>query len=184
VQVETARALWTIGGVTNLVLEILTNSLSPTGSTALNATLVLSEMGRAAETAVPILVRLLGDETGQTELRGNAAFALGSMGIISDDIVTALLSGLKATDSHVHGNCAVALWKLDTKYAQFVAPVVVKYAAVDLRWDSFVKFANRHHLNLKPAAPALGDLVQSESHEIRNAAAEALREIRESPPNE
>ena len=144
----------------------------------------LALLGPDAKPAVADLVRLINEaklnkDRGTYEVRGNYALALGEIGVANQQVIAALRSAATDRNRDVKACAATALWRLDRQYAQLAAPIVVKFAAIDLHWDSFVKFARKHQLDLNAAVPSLRDLLSSESPQIRKAAAEALKEVGE-----
>jgi HEAT repeat protein len=178
VQVETARTIWQIGVEPNLVLPIYTNTLNSNGFAPLNSAVGISEMGSLGSPAAAVLVGVLRDVSRDASLRGNSATALGRIGVNDEEIISALLFGMQDPIENVSGNSALALWQLDTRYVEVATPIVVRFA-VDLRWDSFVNFAQQNLLDLKPAIPALRNLVHDNSSEVRRFVAEALAKVGE-----
>jgi HEAT repeat protein len=173
VRVETARTIWKVDREPNLVLPIYTNTLGSNGFVPLNSAIGISEMGSLGSPAAPVLVGVLRDVTRDAALRGNSATALGRIGVNNEETIAALLLGIQDPNMDVSGNSAIALWQLDTQYVEVVTPTVVRFAAA-LHWDSFIKFAQLNSLDLKPAIPALRNLLRDDSAEVRKLVAETL----------
>jgi HEAT repeat protein len=181
-EVEMAAAIWKIDRETNLVIQILEQAivLQPQGN-GLNAMNALAEMGPAAAPTVPLLTKVLMDKTHRSVGDGNAACALGEIGCESDAVVAALMDGSQDLHWNVRGNSFMALWRLDSRrYAAIAAPNVIRMAAIDLNWDSFLKFAEKNHLEIEPAIPTLQELLNDDSPEVRKLAGDALRELNQS----
>jgi hypothetical protein len=173
----TAKAIWAIGRDTNRVLQVLLEAAQrPSKMEALNAPGVLSEMGSAASPAVPVLLSILNDPSRDIDVRENIAWALGDIGLNEPAVISALLAGMEDPNPGVQQTCAFSLWRLDAKYAPKAASLVVR-AVIRLAWTGLIPFAEQYHLDLLPAVPALREMQNSESPEVRNIANEALAAI-------
>jgi HEAT repeat protein len=177
-EIEMARAIWKIDRETNFVTRICTERIAgfPHNEDS-DPIVLLGEMGSAAQSTVPVLIKLLTDKTCLSLIRGNAAVALGQMGFKNDAVMSALVAGSTDSDATVRGCSSLALWQLDSRqYARIVAPTVVKLAA-DWSWDTLLHFAAANHLDIEPALPALRGLAKSDSPPVRKLAEDALKEI-------
>jgi HEAT repeat protein len=190
-KIDTAWAIWRIAGETNLMLQLCIEAISQQSDdgAAMNAALALSQMGAVALPTAPQLIHLLKDMTHTVGTRGNAALALAAIGARDETIVAALKNGTRDTNIRIQSNCARALWRLDSKYASFAVPIIVN-GIIDWNQqhpESKSEFTHLHEydkVDLKVAIPALKELLSSDSRQIRQVAAEALRMIDPESTNE
>ncbi len=184
-KVETAWAIWSIDRKTNQYVEFLTKAITQgtDDGGAGNAALGLWQLGPIAASAAPALVELLQNPTHGSGTRGNAAVALGALGVTDGAVMSALREGIQDADPHLSMACAKALWGLDQQASLLTVQAIVE-AMVDrkkrqLGWGlgfaGFVGATGRK--DLKRAVPALRVLLQVASPEVRQEAAKALQQI-------
>jgi len=184
-RVEVARAMWHIGRETNLVLQIGTNALVPGTSdgAAMNASYLLSLLRSAAAPAVPFALNVLCDTNRSPDTRANAASVLGAARVSSPEIRAALVDGTRVEQPEIlRSNCAMALWRLDAQYAPFATRLVLENI-VDLKKrfprneQVFTRWLETRDLDPKESIPALKQLLESDSAEMRKEAAAGLEKI-------
>jgi HEAT repeat protein len=179
---EAAWAIWRIGRETNLVFQVSTNLIASAADEggAMNAALVLRELGPAAAPAVPLLLRVFYDPA-RTSIRANVASALARIGAKEEPILSALRAGIADTDLIVRASCASGLWRLDESHSREATPIIVDWVADwNRRFErklTFAKATTENGLNPQSAIPALRELLKSESGEVRQIAAESLEEL-------
>ena len=183
VRVEVATALWHIAGETNAVLDICTNVISagPSDGTV-NALGLLGNLGPGARPAVPLLVRVLQDTNYPTGARGNAAITLGNAGLFNPEVQAALLAATNVPKSDLHCNAAMALWQSDPQYAPLAIELVLRnQIALKKRLPKaqidFTKWLDYRRLDPQQAIAPLRQWLRSDSAEMRDAAADALKKI-------
>lgn len=190
-RVEVARALWQVGRETNQVLEICTNMMvigggSGSDNFVMNACAALMDLGVAAAPAVPRALMVLQDTNSNGYARGNAAGVLGATRVSTTEIRAAPLDGVKPGQDkqsrYLQSHCALALWQLDSQYAPLATRLAMEQIADDRRRlpgseGDFVRWLQYRGLDPKESIPTLTQLLESDSAEVREAAAEALAKI-------
>ena len=182
-QVTIAWAIARIDRDTNLVLNVCTKAIDRTSSdsTTIIASQVLQELGPIAGAVTSKLVQLLQNPTRSPDARGAAARTLGGIGLRSEPVLTALKTGLHDSALPVRANCAIALWRLDSQYAPLAVPVVVEWViALNKQRTSKIdltEFATLEQLDFRDAIVPLKVLINSDSSEVRQFAADESKKI-------
>ena len=184
-KVETAWTIWSIDRKTNQYVEFLTKMIiqGTDDAGAGNAALGLWQLGPVAASAAPALVGLLTNPTRSSGSRGNAALALGALGVADAEVMSALRDGIRDADPHLSISCAKALWQLDHESSLLTVQAIVKgmvdwnkrKPGMGLEFAGFVGATGR--IDLKRAVPALMVMLQDASPEVRQEAAKALKQI-------
>ena len=183
-QTAAAEAVWTIHRETNLVLHACMNVImtSMQDVAFVNAARRLSQLGPDAAPAVPALFQPFQDVRRSVEARASAAIALGTIGVNDQAVISALLEGTKDSDWRLRTTCARALWRLDTQFASVAVPIIVDWI-VD--WNKrkppveqeFTRLIKSDKVDLATAIPALTELLNRGSPEVRQVADDALKRI-------
>jgi len=183
--VDTAEALWAIGWETNKVLEICTNVMASPGDAYAEskAGFLLSRLLTAAAPAVPFALNALRDTNQQVGTRANAAMVLGAARVSTPEIRAALLEGTQSgQEVSLRSFCAMALWRLDSQYAPLATRLVLENIVAlkgqfPLNEQDFSKWLEARDLDPKLSIPTLKELLDSDSSEMREEAAEAFKQI-------
>ena len=136
-------------------------------------------MATAAQPAVSALVQLLSDRRRSVDARGNAAIALGATGLTNEMVVSALMNGTRNQELHVRMDCIRALWQMGGRYTNLAVSRIIEWYAQhpEQKWD-FRMLQRYLGLDIQAAIPVLKELLESDSPEIRQAANDALEQIR------
>ncbi len=143
------------------------------------------QMGTNASPAAPFVLSVLQNPNSHGGGRANAATVLGIFRISGPEIHAALLDGVKpGPDKLLQANCAVALWRLDSQYAPLATRLGIEFiadnkrrfhqSALDL---NFTLWSQGLGLDASESVSTLKQLLESDSDEVREAAAEALEKI-------
>jgi hypothetical protein len=186
-QVNLAKTIWKIGGDTNLACEVFAKALTQDqdDNAAMNAAAFAMTMGPQAVSLESALEQLATNMAHTADTRGNAARAVGALGLTNKTVIATLLEGIKNPDLYARADCALALWHINPNYAPLAVPIVVdmlvakkKRLPGDRTELLDYKFKK---LDFNAAIPALKELLKSDSPEVRQVAAEAMQKIASEP---
>jgi HEAT repeat protein len=183
-RVGIAGALWYIGGETNFVLQVCTDSFVPnSGDDGINAGSYLARLGPAAAPAVPFALAVLQNTNRHEGARGNAANILAMAHVSSPEILAALVDGIKSENPQiVRICCAQALWRFDRQYAPLATQLTLQLIASQNKSSpgnpqNFAVIFGGGDLDPGDSIPTLKELLHDDSEDLRKAAALALETI-------
>lgn len=182
-QVNLAKTIWTIGGDSNLACEIFAKALTQDqdDAAAMNAAAAAMIMGPQAAPLASALEQLTTNTAHSAAARNNAARAVGALGPTNETVVATLLEGIKSPELYVRTDCALDLWRINSKYAPLAVPIVVEMLV-----DKKKRFPGDRtelldykfkKLDFKAAIPALQEIVQTGPPAARQIATAALQKI-------
>jgi len=180
-RILTVWAICAIDAQTNLALREYIGAIKSKQDRAavMNSALGLGNMGPAAAPAAPALIELLNDNTQESGARGNAALALGKLGIASELLLSNLTLAAKDTDPRVRLNAAYSLWRLDPRSASNLVQTAIQ--CLNEPWpvdNSAAFFLGEIGIEAQPAVPALREAQQKSSPRLKKTTAAALKKIR------
>ena len=146
-------------------IPALTQALDdPDRMVRFNACISLREMGADASNAVPALTRLVansgtGPQTNDFYVRAVAAVALGKIGPAAGSAVPALKGCLQESNTYLHGQAAVAIWRISAD-VDTALPVILREMPAtiqDSKWDWIIALGE-----MGPRAPAAFPVLTNE----------------------
>jgi HEAT repeat protein len=138
------------------------------------AAYALGRMGSQAQAAVPALSAAV--KSPEESVRCAAADALGRIGPAAKSAVPALATALKDDKAIVRSNAAGALWAIEGPASRVLPILLELLKEKEARWYT-ISVLRRMAGQAKAAVPALTMLLDDDDPRVREAAADALKEI-------